>query len=126
MAKRVDLCSAPEPVSLSRSHPGHRCEGAWQHTSHHELLVAIAEAAHVHLGSLRGERRFGSIVRTRFAAAWLMRNCLGMSYPKIGQALGGRDHTSALNACRRIDSALMLPSSSLVDHLLMIIERLAA
>ena len=126
--KRDDLCSAPGPVVSPRSRPGHRCDGPWA-SDQHVLLVAIAEAAHVHLGSLSGGRRYGSIVKTRFVAAWMLRSCLGLSYPAIGRALGGRDHTTAMNACLRVQCALGDArdglSAPLVDHLLDIIGRLA-
>lgn len=37
----------------------------------------------------------------RFAAALVARRQTRASFPQIGRALGGRDHTTALNAVRR-------------------------
>lgn len=38
----------------------------------------------------------------RWVAMWLMRGHLGWSYPRIGRAVGGRDHTSVLYGLRKL------------------------
>jgi chromosomal replication initiator protein len=40
---------------------------------------------------------------------YLCRRHTGASYPEIGQALGGKDHTTALNAFNRIGQRLSDP-----------------
>jgi chromosomal replication initiator protein len=35
---------------------------------------------------------------------WLAKNLTSQSYPSIGDAFGGRDHTTVLHAVRTIDS----------------------
>ena len=72
-------------------------------TRHNDVLLAVSTATGYGLGDLRGPRRYGQIVRARFAAAWLLRVLCGLSYPQIGLALGGRDHQTAINAVRRVD-----------------------
>jgi chromosomal replication initiator protein len=34
-------------------------------------------------------------------AMYLCREALGASYPEIGRAFGGRDHSTAVHACKR-------------------------
>ncbi len=75
-------------------------------STQHELLHAIATATGFTMGQLRGPRKIGPIVRARFVAAWMLRELCGLSYPQIGQALGGRDHTTAMNACYRIRDSI--------------------
>lgn len=41
----------------------------------------------------------------RHVAAWLMRQG-GMSYPEIGRALGGRDHTTAMNSVGAVEEEI--------------------
>lgn len=50
------------------------------------------------------ERRTAEVVRPRMIACWLMRNFTTMSLPTIGKKLGRRDHTTVLNAIRKIDA----------------------
>lgn len=49
-----------------------------------------------------GSRR-QPIVRARMACAWVLRTKLNLSYPLIGQFLGGRDHSSAHYFVRRAE-----------------------
>lgn len=53
---------------------------------------------------LISERRTAEIVKPRMIACWLMRNFTTMSLPTIGKKLGRRDHTTVLNAIRKIDA----------------------
>jgi len=53
---------------------------------------------------LIGECRTGDVVKARQIACWLMRKHSGISYPRIGGILGGRDHTTILHSCRKVDA----------------------
>lgn len=44
---------------------------------------------------VRGPKRHAEFVRARIAISKRLR-AMGCSYPEIGRALGGRDHTSAM------------------------------
>lgn len=52
------------------------------------------------------EHRSTPILEARSIACWLMRELTVMSYASIGGRLGGRDHSTALNACRRINERI--------------------
>lgn len=52
--------------------------------------------------ALCGPRRIQSIARPRMIAMGLCRMLTDMSYPKIGMEFGGRDHSTAINATRRL------------------------
>jgi len=47
-------------------------------------------------------------VYARFAFAFLARGRLKLSYPEIGRALGGRDHTTAQHARRRAEGLIAI------------------
>ncbi|NLX35868.1 MAG: chromosomal replication initiator protein DnaA [Chloroflexi bacterium] len=51
---------------------------------------------------LLGRKRSQNIALCRQVAMYLVRDLLGLSYPQIGQAFGGRDHTTALYACDKL------------------------
>lgn len=64
-----------------------------------EIVDITAQAFEMSAVDLVSPRRDARTVRARNAAAWLMRELLPRSYPQIGRALGGRDHTTIMHAC---------------------------
>lgn len=71
---------------------------------HRIALIADAVAASRGLtaDALRSGRRLRLYALARHEAVWLARVTLGSSYPDLGEAFGGRDHTTILMACRNI------------------------
>ena len=55
---------------------------------------------------LLGRRRDQKIVRPRQIAMFLCKELTGASYPEIGNAFGGKDHTTVMHACRKIEANL--------------------
>lgn len=53
-----------------------------------------------------GPRRDKEIVVPRQIAMYLMRTELNLSYPKIAQHVGGRDHTTAMHSVQKIEKLL--------------------
>lgn len=56
---------------------------------------------------LVGVSRKRELVNPRQVAMYLMREELNASYPNIGQEFGGRDHTTAMHACSRVQKLLI-------------------
>jgi chromosomal replication initiator protein len=68
-------------------------------------LNRVAELFEVTVADLRGRSRTARIVQARFAAAHAMhREHPGMPLSTIGAALGGRDHSTIINALRRAEA----------------------
>ena len=65
------------------------------------LLQEASEATGISGARLRGGERSKRIAVTRFAIMWTLREYSGMSLPEIGKAVGNRDHTTVMHACRR-------------------------
>ncbi|MBX3167101.1 MAG: chromosomal replication initiator protein DnaA [Candidatus Eremiobacteraeota bacterium] len=55
---------------------------------------------------LLGGRRDQRIVRPRQVAMYLCKELTGASYPEIGTQFGGKDHTTVIHACRKVESNL--------------------
>jgi chromosomal replication initiator protein len=55
------------------------------------------------MDSLRGQKRDKAIVVPRQIAMYLMRAETDASLLRIGAELGGRDHSTVLHACDKID-----------------------
>jgi chromosomal replication initiator protein len=66
--------------------------------------VQKAVAAHfaLRIADLKGPRRHKGIARPRMIAMYLCRELTGSSYPEIGLRFGGKDHSTVINACRRM------------------------
>jgi chromosomal replication initiation ATPase DnaA len=69
------------------------------------ILFEVSVRFGVSPSQLLSKDRHKSIARARHVAAWLMRQT-GLSFPEIGRALGGRDHTTAMNSVRRVEACL--------------------
>jgi chromosomal replication initiator protein len=64
----------------------------------------VAEYFKLRVGDLLSKKRSSSIARPRQIAMALAKELTNHSLPEIGDAFGGRDHTTVLHACRRIES----------------------
>ena len=65
---------------------------------------------------LTSKRRHRSIVRPRQIAMALARELTNHSLPEIGSAFGGRDHTTVLHACRKVEELRKTDNSFDVDY----------
>ncbi len=61
-----------------------------------------AEYFNIKIGDLLSKRRNRSIARPRQLAMALAKELTNHSLPEIGDAFGGRDHTTVLHACRKV------------------------
>ena len=66
------------------------------------IKKTVAEYYKIRVADLLSKRRNRSITRPRQMAMMIARELTRHSLPEIGDAFGGRDHTTVLNACRRI------------------------
>jgi chromosomal replication initiator protein len=66
------------------------------------IQKTVAEYFKIRMGDLLSKRRSRSIARPRQIAMALAKELTRHSLPEIGDAFGGRDHTTVLHACRRI------------------------
>ncbi len=63
----------------------------------------VAEYFKLKVSDLIAETRKQTITRPRQVAMALARELTSHSYPEIGHAFGGRDHTTVINACKRVE-----------------------
>lgn len=70
------------------------------------IQKTVAEYYKVKVGELLSKRRNRSIARPRQIAMALAKKLTNHSLPEIGDAFGGRDHTTVLHACRKIKELL--------------------
>lgn len=66
----------------------------------------VAEYYNIKVTDLTSKRRSRSIARPRQVAMALSKELTNHSLPEIGDAFGGRDHTTVLHACRKVKSLI--------------------
>lgn len=65
-----------------------------------------AEYFDIRVADMKSKKRPKSIAFPRQIAMYLSRNLTNYSLPEIGEAFGGRDHTTVIHACKQIDGKL--------------------
>ena len=68
------------------------------------IQKTVADYFKIRVGDLLAKKRSRSIARPRQIAMALAKELTNHSLPEIGDAFGGRDHTTVLHACRRIEA----------------------
>jgi chromosomal replication initiator protein len=68
------------------------------------IQKTVAEYFKIRVGDLLSKKRTRSIARPRQIGMALAKELTNHSLPEIGDAFGGRDHTTVLHGCRRIES----------------------
>jgi chromosomal replication initiator protein len=92
-AKLVDVALAdllPKPSTIDPS----------------EVMSQVAGAFGVTVQNLIGPDRRQEVVLPRQIAMYLLREETKYSLPKIGEAMGGRDHTTVMYACQKVTDLL--------------------
>ncbi len=66
------------------------------------IQKTVAEYFKIRVADLLSKRRSRSVTRPRQIAMALAKELTSHSLPEIGDAFGGRDHTTVLHACRKV------------------------
>ena len=66
------------------------------------IQKTVAEYYKIRVADLLSPRRSRTITRPRQIAMALAKELTTHSLPEIGDAFGGRDHTTVLHACRKV------------------------
>ncbi len=77
-----------------------------------DIIKTISDFYNIEEASIYDKTRKKEVVRPRQLAMYILREDCNVSYPSIGQKLGGRDHTTVIHSCEKIKRELK------VDHLL--------
>jgi len=75
-------------------------------TTPQDIMNAVSRFYNLQIKDLTGKTRKKEIVEPRQISIYLMRKELSTSYPTIGEALGGRDHTTAMHAFNKIEKEI--------------------
>jgi len=66
------------------------------------IQKTVADYYKIKVADMYSQKRTRAIARPRQIAMWICRELTAHSLPEIGEAFGGRDHTTVLHACRTV------------------------
>jgi chromosomal replication initiator protein len=106
LATYADLTGKPVTAEVAEEAIG---SGSRAATGDHRVTIdeiqkKTAEYYKLDLRELHSARRARRVARPRQVAMYLARELTSRSLPDIGRRFGGRDHTTVLHACRRIEA----------------------
>jgi chromosomal replication initiator protein len=74
--------------------------------NHNTIMKVVSRYYDITPDQLTTQKRSRDVAYPRQIAMYLCRELTGMSLPKIGQVFGGRDHTTVMNACEKIQEEM--------------------
>jgi chromosomal replication initiator protein len=84
------------------------------------IQKTVADYFKIKVADMYTKKRTRNLARPRQMAMYLARELTDLSYPEIGQAFGGRDHTTVLHACGKIDELKAVDQNLRRDYNLLI------
>ena len=73
-----------------------------------DIIQAIIKFYNLESKDLVGKSRKKEVVLPRQVLMYLLRDEINLSFPAIGQEIGGRDHTTVMHACTKIENEIKL------------------
>jgi chromosomal replication initiator protein len=67
-----------------------------------DVVKMIADFYHVDEESIYEKTRRKEVIKPRQVAMFILREDFNISYPSIGEKIGGRDHTTVIHSCEKI------------------------
>ena len=71
-----------------------------------KIVKTVADYFNIKPEEISGRCRKKKVVKPRQLAVYLLRNEISLSYPEIGETLGGRDHSTAIYAYEKVKKEL--------------------
>lgn len=84
------------------------------------IQKCVADHFDVELAELLGNKRHKQVLVPRQVAMFLCRKLVKLSYPEIGEKFGGKDHSTVINACQKIEK--LLPQSDELRSAILALE----
>ena len=89
------------------------------------IMEVVSRYYNISVSEILSNRRSKDIIVPRQVAMYLCRYVINMTFPKIGEVFGGKDHTTVIHACNKVSSELSSSHSELVSDIEEIKKRLA-
>lgn len=91
-----------------------------------DLIIDVTSAYyHIHTRDLLSSKRSKDVTEPRQLAMYLCRNELDLPFKQIGEAFGGRDHSTVMHACSKIEQEIENANATLLADLDAIKKRIS-
>ncbi|OHA88528.1 MAG: hypothetical protein A2653_02035 [Candidatus Zambryskibacteria bacterium RIFCSPHIGHO2_01_FULL_43_25] len=80
-----------------------------------DIVKTIADFYQIEENSIYEKTRRKEIIKPRQVAMYILREDFNISYPSIGQKMGGRDHTTVIHSCEKVRNDIKTNSSLLQE-----------
>ncbi len=119
VAAIASLSGVPITVDLARQTLATLKRQTAESISVESVQKAVATYYDVKVSEIRGPKRDKRISLPRQVAMYLARRLTAASYPDLGQRFGGKDHSTVISACQKIDRLVHTQSAfrSVVEQL---------
>ncbi len=67
------------------------------------IIQAVARVLGILKEDILGKSRLQDVALARQVCMWFMKHELNLSYPSIGKVLGGKDHSTIMHGCQKIE-----------------------
>lgn len=103
---RASLIHSPITIELSENIINEFKYENQKIISHDLIKETIAKYFSINKNDLSSNKRSNDIAFPRQIAMYLCRSIASMSYPQIGEEFGGRDHSTVMHACKKIEKEI--------------------
>ena len=80
-----------------------------------DVVRIVSDFYNIKEDSIYEKTRHKEVIRPRQIVMYLLREDFNISYPSIGQKLGGRDHTTVIYSCEKIKTDIKVDQSLLEE-----------
>ncbi|MDO8728884.1 MAG: chromosomal replication initiator protein DnaA [bacterium] len=80
-----------------------------------DVVKIVSDFYNIKEDSIYEKTRHKEVIRPRQIIMYLLREDFNISYPSIGQKLGGRDHTTVIYSCEKIKTNIKIDQSLLEE-----------
>jgi chromosomal replication initiator protein len=95
-----------EPASLDVLREQFQVQADVGRATPERIVRRVSEYYRIEPRQLKSARRLRSLMLPRQVSMYLMRRLTRLSLQQIGACFGGRDHSTVLHACRKIEAAI--------------------
>lgn len=106
----ASLTGTPVTVDLAREVLGTTLRAKESSCSIESIQKTVASYYSLNVSDLKSPRRMRVLAFPRQVAMYLCKKHVGSSFPEIGGKFGGKDHTTVMHACRKIEKLLKCDS----------------
>jgi chromosomal replication initiator protein len=76
-----------------------------------ELIKIVSDFFNIEPDNIKDKTRRKEVVRPRQITMYILREDFNISFPTIGEKLGGRDHTTVIHSCEKIKKDLKIDNT---------------